>query len=136
MIKWFTKGVTPLVLVWAFLSVILIICTYFFRINDYVFAPQHGHFDNFDRVTKYILENGKVGWYRAYFIVDFIWAFFFLSVIGYIVLKTNEHTLKVSKIKISLLQIFSFCAVFAYIFDCLEGVGYLFYWSQFLSIIS
>ncbi|MEP2935153.1 MAG: hypothetical protein ABJM06_05510 [Gilvibacter sp.] len=136
MIKWFTKGVNPLVLVWAFLSALLIICIYFFRINDYVANPQHGHFDTFDEVTKYIQENGRVGWYRAYFIIDFVWAFFFLSIIGYVVMKTNEHAIAVKKIKLTMLQIFIFCAFFAYIFDCLEGVGYLFYWDSYLWLIS
>lgn len=136
MIKWFTKGVTPLVLVWAFLSALLIVCVSFFRINDYVAIPQHGHFDTFDEVTKYIQENGRVGWYRAYFIIDFVWAFFFLNIIGYIVMKTNEHAIAVKKIKLTMLQIFIFCAVFAYIFDCLEGIGYLFYWDTYLWLIS
>ncbi len=136
MIKWFTKGVTPLVLVWAFLTALLIICISFFRINDYIAIPQHDNFDNFAEVTKYIQENGKVGWYRAYFIIDFVWAFFFLMIIGYIVMKTNEHAIAVKKYKLTMLQIFIFCAIFAYIFDCLEGIGYLFYWNSYLWLIS
>lgn len=129
--KWFLKGLNPLVIFWILLSIVLLFCTAKFRLNDYVSHPQHGLFENFDIITKYIINNGKLVWYRAFFIIDFLWALIFLSLLVNLVMYMNgleadelEHK------KLSLVHLFMFLVIFAYVFDVVEGVSYLFYWKK------
>ncbi|WP_435577916.1 hypothetical protein [Gilvibacter sp.] len=135
--KWFLKGLNPLVILWILLSLILLFCTAKFRLNDYIAAPQHGKFENFDLITKYIVNNGKLLWYRAFFIVDFIWALVFLSLLVNIVMKMNG--IKSSDLrtrKFGLIHVFTIVVFFAYVFDVIEGFSYLFYWKGWASFFS
>lgn len=131
--KWFQIGIIPVVIVWMFFSLLLLICAFYFRLNDYVNHPQHELFANFNVVSKYIQDSGTLFWYRAYFVLDFIWAFFFLTIIGYIVSKINyEKVIALKRFSFSLLQLFMLFAIFAYLFDVAEGIGYLLFWGKSL----
>lgn len=137
MIKWLSKGINPLLIIWVLLSICMVVSNSFFAINEYISVPQHGLFDDFDAVTNSIKSHDKVFLYRLFFVLDFIWAFFLLSIIGYTIRKMNEKNIfTLGKTKISLFQLFSFFAVFAYLFDVIEGFFYLFYYDTFLSVIT
>lgn len=57
--KWFLKGLNPLVILWILLSLLLLFCTAKFRLNDYIYAPQHGQFDNFELIKQH---NDTIRW--------------------------------------------------------------------------
>ena len=135
--KWFLKGQNPLVIFWILLSLLLLFCTAKFRLNDYVSTPQHGHFENFDTITKYIVNNGKLIWYRAFFIIDFLWALIFLSLLVNLVMKINGlESEQLRHKKLGLIHLFMFLVIFAYFFDVVEGISYLFYWKAWASFFA
>ncbi len=136
MINWIRKGANPIILLWVFITIVIIICNSFFRINDYVSFPQHGHFEDFDAVTQFIKDSSKVFLYRLYFVLDFVWAFLLLSIIGFLIREMDAKSISFGKNRrLSLFQIYAICAVLAFIFDVIEGVCYLFYLGKYLKII-
>ncbi|WP_420379637.1 hypothetical protein [Gilvibacter sp.] len=135
--KWFLKGLNPLVILWILLSLLLLFCTAKFRLNDYIYAPQHGQFDNFELITQYIQNSGKIFWYNAFFIVDFFWALSFLFLLVKLVLRMNNWRFaRLKETKFGLFQLFVLGAIMAYVFDFVEGLGYLFFWKAVVSIFA
>lgn len=137
MLKWFTNTGNILITIWVILSTLIIICVSLFRINDYVDHPQHGIFDNFEEVSQFIKSNGSIFIYILYFILDFFWAFFLLSIIGYLLTEMDKKKLfSFGPFNITLFTLFAFFAVFAFIFDTVEGFCYIFYWGKYLKTIA
>src|SRR5690606_726544 len=137
MLKWFTKTGNILITIWVILSALIILCVSLFRINDYIDHPQHGVFDNFEEVSQFIKHNGSVFIYILYFILDFFWAFFLLSIIGYLLTEVDKKKLfSLCPFNITLFSLFAFFAVFAFIFDTVEGFCYVFYWGKYLKAIA
>lgn len=137
MIKWFTDGRNSLISLWIVLSVLMIICASFFRIDGYIAFPQHGIFDKFLEVTRIIKETkGKEFWYRLFFIADFFWAFCTLTLIGYLIRRMNGFFFVLGAIKISLFQVYMVFAVLALVLDTTEGIFYLWYLSKQLETVT
>ncbi len=131
--NWLAKRENRWVFVWIVLSIFLALITSLFRINDLVSTPQHGMFSDFTRITNYILGNERLLWYRLFFIVDMFWAFAFLMVLRNIIEHIDsKNMLQIRRFSLSLLQVFTACAIVAYGFDLLEGLGYVFYWESML----
>lgn len=131
--NWLVKRENKWIFAWVILSIVLALITSLFRINDLVSTPQHGMFSDFTQITNYIQKNNKLFWYRAFFVADMFWAATFLMVIRNIIAHIDaKNMLQIKRFSLSLLQIFSCCAVVAYGFDLLEGLGYVFYWDSML----
>lgn len=134
--KWFNQGVNILIAVWMFITLLILICNGFFWINDYISHPQHGIFENFKRVSQ-IIQTERETWYRIYFVLDFIWALYLLVIIGSVAKDDKGIPLidhKKSKTPAS--YIFICAAIFAFLFDCIEGVCYWGYWGTYLQTIA
>ena len=131
--KWFNQGINFLVAIWIFITFLILVCNGFFWINDYISSPQHGLFDNFNAVSE-VIQSKNVLWYRLYFLLDFFWGLYLLIIIGGVVkdekgaslLNYKEYSSKAAS------KAYIIFACLAFLFDCIEGVSYLFYWGQFL----
>lgn len=137
MLKWWSKASNILIAIWVVISILILLCVSFFRINDYINQPQHGHFNDFDVVTRFIKENNKLFLYRIYFVLDFIWAFFLLAIIRLLLKELeNKKFFSIGSLNITVYGLFVIIATFAFVFDAIEGLCYLFNWEGSLKKIT
>ncbi|PWL38119.1 hypothetical protein DKG77_07445 [Flagellimonas aquimarina] len=127
---WLSKKENWPLIFWVLLSLAMLICPSFFWINDYITTPQHGHFDCFETVSEIIQkpENSKNRWwYEAFFVLDFVWAFFTLTLIGMAISKTTfRDFFRFNGLHWSI-KIYVILASIAYLADVTEGILYLTY---------
>lgn len=118
LILWITISLTICMMVFAGL----------FQINEYLDHPQFAHFDNYDNCLNEIKDKGRVKWFRAFFITDFIWAPFLLLLMYLLIKKLlvkieNHDDLAAVKLKGS--RFYVLVAIVAYILDCIENCHYM-----------
>ena len=137
MLKWWSKASNVLIAFWVVISILILLCVSFFRIDDYISHPQHGHFDDFKLVTNSIKKNHKLFLFRTYFVLDFIWAFFLLAIIRYLLKELgNKRFLSIGSVNVTVYGLFAVLATFAFVFDAFEGLCYLFNWENDLKNIT
>ncbi len=134
--RWFNQGINSLIAIWILITFLILVCNGFFWINDYISSPQHALFDNFKDVSA-VIQSKNVLWYRLYFLLDFFWGLYFLIIIGSVVKDDNGVSLLNRKEYISTTAstFYIIFACLAFLFDCIEGICYLFYWGTFLQTI-
>ncbi|SDE84830.1 hypothetical protein SAMN05421636_10833 [Pricia antarctica] len=134
--RWFNQGTNSLIAGWILITLSILVCNGFFWINDYISSPQHGLFDNFNEVSE-VIRSKNVLWYRLYFLLDFFWGLYLLIIIGSVVKDDNGIPLLNYKEYISTTAstLYVVFASVAFLFDCIEGICYLFYWGKFLEAI-
>ncbi len=113
--KWKKHQLNRLIVVWMALSVLMLICVSYFRINELIVHPQHGLFDIFDDVSSRI-RNEREFWYRAFFVLDILWPLSLLTSIGLIVRDEDN---------VSLINVLESRTWFAYIYAGVAGAAYL-----------
>lgn len=134
--KWFNQGINFLIAIWILITFLILVCNGFFWINDYISSPQHGLFDNFNGVSQ-IIQSKNVLWYRLYFLLDFVWGLYLLIIIGGVV-KDDDGVSLLNYKEYASKTLSAFYIIFAslaFLFDCIEGICYLFYWGKFLQAI-
>lgn len=126
--NWFSKRVNIVFSVWILLTLVILVNNSLFSINEFIAHPQHGHFDNFQDVTDIIIKNGKLGYYRAFFILDGLWAFSLLYLIWLVIDDLHQDVLfSFLKRHYSVFSFFVAFAILAYALDLIEGYQYLTY---------
>ncbi|MGB7393092.1 MAG: hypothetical protein WA913_01735, partial [Pricia sp.] len=132
-LKWFVKGTNTFITIWMALSLLILFCNSAFWINDLISHPQHGMFDDFDRISDIIQKQGKQFWYRAYFVLDLFWAFYLLMIIGNLSKDAKGIRLIDYKRSRTLASyLFVGFAFIAFVLDMLEGIYYWTYHSGML----
>lgn len=125
--RWLSKGANFLIVCWVTLSLILIFCIAFFRIDGYISSPQHGYVDNFKEINNIIKSNAtSYPLFWLYFILDFLWAAALLLIIRYVLRKGRKNIIfKLKNKAFTVLSLYTIIACLAFLFDILEGIWYL-----------
>ncbi len=134
---WFSKRVNIVFTVWLLFTVLILVNHSLFYINDYISVPQHGHVaePDFGTVSQFIIDSGKQASYNWYFLLDAIWAFFLVVLVGLIIRDTRrDQVFKHKKAQISVYNVYTFFASFAYLFDIIEGFSYVFFISSIIEL--
>ncbi|MDC7993918.1 hypothetical protein [Altibacter sp. HG106] len=130
--NWIARHPRILFFAWLFVTLLIVINNALFQINELVSSPQHGLFDTeslFDQVSALIqAQSSTVFHYKAFFLLDALWAPITIVLIGYFIRFLNEVVLLRSRsYTYSMLDFYYVIACIGLIFDWLEGYHYWFY---------
>ena len=139
--NWIARHPKTIYFVWLILTLLILINNALFNINELVAHPQHGLFDTvelFDAVSQLIQEqHSSLFYYRAFFLLDAIWAPITIIAIGLwirnladvILFRTGSYTY-------SMLDLYFVVAIVGLLFDWVEGYHYFFFAPTGLKIVA
>ena len=124
-----------MIILWMLVSLLMLICSGYFWINDLIAHPQHGLFDEFAEVSARIREE-RLGWYRTFFILDVFWPLLLLLIVGLLVRDRNRvPLLNFRESRTFFSYAYVSLAAAAYLTDLAENACYWIFWSAPLPVL-